>query len=58
MNRPRTRFDVAYGGAFYAIVDARPLGLKLEPEHFNQLVGYGRRIKLAATEAFTDRASV
>jgi trans-L-3-hydroxyproline dehydratase len=49
----RIRFDVAYGGAFYAIVDAEPLGLKLEPEHFNQLVDYGRRIKLAVMEAFT-----
>jgi proline racemase len=49
----RVRFDVAYGGAFYAIVDAEPLGLKLEPEHFNQLVDYGRRIKLAVMEAFT-----
>jgi proline racemase len=49
----RVRFDVAYGGAFYAIVDAEPLRLKLEPEHFNQLVDYGRRIKLAVMEAFT-----
>jgi proline racemase len=49
----RVRFDVAYGGAFYAIVDAEPLGLKLEPEHFNQLVDYGRRIKLAVMESFT-----
>ncbi len=49
----RVRFDIAYGGAFYTIVDAKPLGLKLEPEHFNQLIDYGRRIKLAVMEAFT-----
>jgi proline racemase len=48
----RVRFDVAYGGAFYALVDATPLGLELVPEHFNQLVEYGRRIKLAVMNAF------
>lgn len=49
----RVRFDVAYGGAFYALVDARSLGLKLAPEHFNQLVDYGRRIKHAVMDTFT-----
>ena len=39
------RFDVAYGGAFYAFVDAAELGLQLEPNNFNRLVDYGRRIK-------------
>jgi trans-L-3-hydroxyproline dehydratase len=48
----RVRFDVAYGGAFYALVEAEPLGLKLEPEHFNRLIDYGRRIKLAVMKAF------
>jgi trans-L-3-hydroxyproline dehydratase len=48
----RVRFDVAYGGAFYAVVDATQLGLKLTAEHFNQLVDYGRRIKLAVADAF------
>ena len=48
----RVRFDVAYGGAFYALVDAGPLGLELLPEHFNRLVDYGRRIKLAVMNAF------
>jgi proline racemase len=48
----RVRFDVAYGGAFYALVDATPLGLKLAPEHFNQLVDCGRRIKLAVMDTF------
>jgi trans-L-3-hydroxyproline dehydratase len=48
----RVRFDVAYGGAFYAVVDAMPLGLELVPQHFNRLVDYGRRIKLAVMEGF------
>jgi len=49
----RVRFDVAYGGAFYAVVDAMSLGLKLAPDQFNQLIDYGRRIKLAVKNAFT-----
>ncbi len=47
------RFDVAYGGAFYAIVEAAPLGLELVPEDFNRLVDYGRRIKRAVMGAVT-----
>jgi proline racemase len=43
----RVRFDIAYGGAFYALVEAQPLGLGLGPTQFNQLVDYGRRIKQA-----------
>jgi trans-L-3-hydroxyproline dehydratase len=43
----RVSFDVAYGGAFYALVDARSLGLTLVPGEFPQLVDYGRRIKQA-----------
>lgn len=45
------RFDIAYGGAFYAIVDAQPLGLALEPREFNRLIDYGRRIKHAVMAA-------
>lgn len=41
------RFDIAYGGAFYAIVEAAPLGLALEPKDFNRLIDAGRRIKHA-----------
>ncbi len=41
------RFDVAYGGAFYAFVDAAELGLQLEPSDFNRLIDCGRRIKHA-----------
>jgi proline racemase len=41
------KFDIAYGGAFYAFVEAEPLGLRLHASTFNQLVDYGRRIKQA-----------
>jgi proline racemase len=43
------RFDVAYGGAFYAFVEAEPLGLKLMPEHVHELIDHGRRIKHAVS---------
>jgi proline racemase len=41
----RVSFDIAYGGAFYAFVEAEPLGLSLTPKHYNQLIDHGRRIK-------------
>jgi trans-L-3-hydroxyproline dehydratase len=41
----RVRFDVAYGGAFYAFVEAEDLGLSLGPEDSSRLIDYGRRIK-------------
>lgn len=45
-------FDVAYGGAFYAFVSAEAVGLTLEPEHFNRIIDYGRRIKHAVMLRF------
>jgi proline racemase len=45
------RFDVAYGGAFYAVVDASPLGLELAATNVTQLVDAGRRIKHAVMRA-------
>jgi trans-L-3-hydroxyproline dehydratase len=49
----RVRFDVAYGGAFYAFVDAEPLGLSLTADHYHQLIDYGRRIKHAVMANFS-----
>lgn len=40
-------FDVAYGGAFYAFVNAPSVGLQLTPEHADRIIDYGRRIKRA-----------
>ena len=45
-------FDVAYGGAFYAFVSAEEVGLTLEPEYFNRIIDYGRRIKHAVMDQF------
>ena len=44
----RVRFDVAYGGAFYAFVSAEEVGLTLVPAQSNRLIDYGRKIKHAA----------
>jgi proline racemase len=49
----RVRFDIAYGGAFYVVVDARSLGLTLTPENLNRLINHGRCIKKAVMENFT-----
>lgn len=46
------RFDVAFGGAFYAFVEAAPLNLALDAHHYNQLIDYGRRIKYAVMDNF------
>jgi trans-L-3-hydroxyproline dehydratase len=45
-------FDIAYGGAFYAICNARQFGFKLVPEEFDQLIDIGRKIKYAIMNKF------
>ena len=51
----RVKFDVAFGGAFYAIVEAAELGLGLNASVYNQLIDYGKRIKKAVMSAFEIR---
>ena len=41
------RFDLAYGGHFYALVEAAPLGLTLDPKEVPRLVEIGERIRVA-----------
>ena len=48
-------FDVSYGGAFYAFVDAPSVGLQLTPAHFERIIDYGRRIKRAVMNQFPIR---
>jgi trans-L-3-hydroxyproline dehydratase len=48
----RVRFDVAFGGAFYAIVDAADLGLTLARDEYHRLIDLGRRIKQAVASAY------
>jgi proline racemase len=42
--------DVAYGGAFFAIVDAPSLGFAVEPKEARDLVTVGNRIRAAAAQ--------
>src|SRR6476659_9669538 len=46
------RFDVAYGGAFYALVEAENVGLEVIPSHFNRLIDMGRSIKRVVVNEF------
>jgi proline racemase len=39
------RYDVAYGGAFYAFCDAGALGLELVPDEFPEIIDVGMKIK-------------
>jgi proline racemase len=42
--------DIAFGGNFYAIVEAEPLGLELAPECYRQVIDYGSLIREAIFE--------
>jgi proline racemase len=42
--------DVAWGGMFYVIADAEPLGLRLTPDHGRDLVRVSEMIKAATQE--------
>jgi len=43
----RVRYDIAFGGAFYAYVQAADAGLTCTPEHFRLLIEKGMAIKRA-----------
>ncbi len=45
------QFDLAYGGAFYAYVDADAIDLSLSDDNTNQIIDWGKRIKLAVMES-------
>jgi trans-L-3-hydroxyproline dehydratase len=51
----RVRFDVAFGGAFYAFVEAASIGLDLTSGQVDRQIDLGRRIKLAVMEQFPIR---
>lgn len=44
--------DIAFGGAFYAYVDADSLGLDLTPDNHSRLIDTGMRIKRAAMASY------
>lgn len=45
------RYDIAYGGAFYAFVDSKDAGLTCTPEHHRDLIDVGMRIKRAVMKS-------
>lgn len=46
------KFDIAYGGAFYAFVEARDINLEMTPGNSQQFIDLGRKIKQAVMEKF------
>ncbi len=46
------RCDIAFGGAFYAYVDAADMGLSVEPEAYAPLIDAGRQVKRAVMEQY------
>ena len=51
----KVKFDVGFGGAFYALVDAATLNLNLGTSDYQKLIDYGRRIKRAVADKFEIR---
>src|SRR5439155_23333459 len=45
------RYDLAFGGAFYAFVDAASVGLEMTPARFRDLIAAGSAIKRAVIAA-------
>lgn len=41
------KYDIAFGGAFYAFVQAKDIGIELIPENYRKLIDFGMRIKKA-----------
>ena len=46
------KFDIAFGGAFYAFVDADSAGVGLEEKDYYQLIDWGKKIKRAVMNNF------
>lgn len=45
-------FDLSFGGAFYAYVDAEECGVKMNPENYRDLIEKGMAIKQAVIDNF------
>lgn len=45
--------DIAWGGAWYVLVDASSVGLRLEPHAEHELVEFGQRVRRAAVDGYT-----
>lgn len=47
------KYDLAYGGAYYAFVNSDNLGIELTPDHYRKLIDYGSQIKQAVMNSTT-----
>ena len=47
----KVKYDLAFGGAFYAYVQSEDVGLQCNPENYRSLIGKGMAIKRAIMEA-------
>ena len=52
-NYGKVMVDVAFGGAFYAFIPAKQIGLKVTPENTTQLVTVAEAIKVAVNAAIS-----
>jgi len=43
-------YDLAYGGAFYAYIDADKIGLSLDKNNYDKIISYGKKIKKTIIE--------
>ncbi|WP_133406613.1 proline racemase family protein [Parashewanella tropica] len=48
----KIEFDIGFGGAYYAFIDADKYGIKCTPENVAQLIELGRAIKQAALREY------
>lgn len=48
----KINFDVAFGGAFYAFVDADEINISLEPNNYNEIISKGMLIKNTVMKNF------
>ena len=46
----KIKYDLAFGGAYYAIVNTNDLGLEFEPKDVNEIINFGMSIKQAIIE--------
>ena len=52
-NIGQVSYDIAFGGAYYAFVDADALGIECTPDNQQQLIDTGRAIKKAVMQQYT-----
>jgi len=49
----KVKYDLAYGGAYYAFVDANALGIPCTPDYYRELIQKGMDIKRAVAKSRT-----